>query len=124
MPIYYGCTNLGQYFPRESFIEIDIGDANAAEIIREAVASDRWTRSREAIAHARELVLDRYQLFPFLAEQIGNERREGGEKREITLRPGAMERAPLQKRLARRVRHTFDRRLRVRRLPRDTGSKL
>jgi hypothetical protein len=71
MPIYYGCVNLSDYFPKESFIWIDINKPKEAiEIIQEAIASQRWEKNLEAITHARELILDEYQFFPFFARQI------------------------------------------------------
>lgn len=74
MPIYYGCTRITEYFPEEALVQIDINDPDSAEKIREAVASNRWLKNRDAIAHARELVLKKYQLFPFLTEEIGKEK--------------------------------------------------
>lgn len=68
MPIYYGCTNLDDYFPKESFVSIDIKSPYAIEQIKDVVASDEYMKNRDAIAYARELVLDRYQLFPFIAD--------------------------------------------------------
>lgn len=71
MPIYYGCVNITDYFPPESMIQIDIRHPREAiEIIREAIHSDLWLRRRDAIAHARELILDQYQFFPFMVSQI------------------------------------------------------
>ncbi len=64
MPIYFGCTNLAEYFPPESYIAIDIRDPDAPERVREAIASGLWRRNRDAIAESRERVLERYQLFP------------------------------------------------------------
>ncbi|MEK6531622.1 MAG: glycosyltransferase family 10 [Deltaproteobacteria bacterium] len=68
MPIYYGCTNLDDYFPKESFVRIDILSPHAIEQIKDVVESGEYMKNRDAIAYARELVLDRYQLFPFIAE--------------------------------------------------------
>ena len=71
MPIYYGCTNISSYFPPESYISIDINQPEEAiEIIKDAVISDRWSRNRDAIIHSRELVLNKYQIFPFLREAV------------------------------------------------------
>lgn len=78
MPIYYGCTNLDQYFPRESFIQIDVHEADAVEKINEAIHSKAYERNLEAIAEARRRVLDRYQLLPFVAEEIARMARGGG----------------------------------------------
>jgi hypothetical protein len=71
MPIYYGCSNIDDYFPSEAMLKIDINQPEeATEIIKEAVASDLWLKRRDAIAHARELCLDKHQLIPFLANLI------------------------------------------------------
>lgn len=70
MPIYYGCNQIEQYFPPEAMIRIDIHDPDVVEKIRQAVSSDAWRRNQDAIAEARQWVLNRYQLFPFLAGEI------------------------------------------------------
>lgn len=70
MPIYYGCTRISEYFPADAMIQIDIDDPEAAEKISEAISRNLWRRNLDAIDHARRLVLDQYQLFPFIAQQI------------------------------------------------------
>jgi len=70
MPIYYGCTRITDYFPAEALIQIDINAPDVAEQIKSAISSNAWQRNRDAIAYARELVLNRYQLFPFVIQQI------------------------------------------------------
>jgi hypothetical protein len=70
MPIYYGCTNLADYFPAESFVQIDIHTPDVADQINEIIHSERWRQQRDAIAHARELVLNQHQLFPFVTKLI------------------------------------------------------
>jgi hypothetical protein len=70
MPIYFGCTRITDYFPAESMIQIDPDDPDVVEKIREAIETDAWKRNRDAIAHARELVIQKYQLFPLMAREI------------------------------------------------------
>jgi len=71
VPIYYGCTNLENYFPKESFIRIDIGQLEESRAkIRRIVNEDNWERYIPALEEARNLVLNRYQLFPYLSEMI------------------------------------------------------
>lgn len=70
MPIYYGCTRIKEYFPPDSMICIDINDPDVIKKILLILESDIWERNRQAIAKARELVLQKYQLFPFIAEKI------------------------------------------------------
>ena len=71
MPIYWGATNITSYFPAESMALVDAGDPDTAiEQIEETVRSDRFERNIDAIAHARDLVLNKYQFFPFIADRI------------------------------------------------------
>ena len=70
MPIYYGCTQINDFFPAEAMIRIDIRDPLCIEQIRQAVLSDAWKRSREAIAYARQQILNHHQFFPFIVREI------------------------------------------------------
>ena len=76
MPVYYGCEKITDYFPEESMILIDIKEPiEALSTIKEAIASNRWERNLAAIAHAREQVLNKYQLFPFIAGEIRRDKK-------------------------------------------------
>ena len=82
LPIYCGCTNLGDYFPSKSFVEIDINDyQKSCEIIQEVLEQGIWQDRLEAIKEARELVLNKYQLFPFIAN-IVNKRKDRFHRKE------------------------------------------
>ncbi|MEI6124937.1 MAG: glycosyltransferase family 10 [Pseudomonadota bacterium] len=71
MPIYYGCKNIQAYFPPESMIYIDITHPEKAlETIEKAIADNSWEKSLPAIEHARNLILERYQFFPFIHTYI------------------------------------------------------
>jgi hypothetical protein len=76
MPIYCGCTRIGDYFPPESMVSIDILDPQVGEKIRAVLASRAWERNLDAIAEARSRVLERYQLFPWMAGEIERHERE------------------------------------------------
>lgn len=86
VPIYYGCTNLDEYFPKESFIRIDIGqlEESLAEI-RRIINEDNWERYIPALEEARNLVLNRYQLFPYLSEMIHSQSVGRSEKVSVTI---------------------------------------
>ncbi|MBD3636700.1 MAG: hypothetical protein HUJ25_05105 [Crocinitomicaceae bacterium] len=85
MPIYHGCPNITDYFPKESLIEIDINDPKSAlEIIEEAIANQKWEKNQEAITHAREKILDEYQFFPFVTKFI-REHPPGDEFHKVTI---------------------------------------
>lgn len=73
MPIYFGCTKITDYFPAEAIIQLDnIDSPDVVKEIQEISRSDHWEKNVEAIEYARNLVLNQYQLFPFLAEKICN----------------------------------------------------
>jgi hypothetical protein len=73
MPIYYGCENIEDFFPKGSFIKIDIHKpTEAIEIIKNALKNDLWKKNIGAITEARNLVLNKYQFFPFVKELIAN----------------------------------------------------
>ena len=72
MPIYYGCTRITDFFPKNATVCIDINkDAKeVAEKIQGAILSDLWRRSLDVLHEARQRVLERYQLFPFVVDEI------------------------------------------------------
>ena len=68
-PFYYGCANIFDYFPESSLTPIDIYDLEGATAVIESVIQARtYERQIDCLAEARSLVLDRYNLFPTIAE--------------------------------------------------------
>jgi hypothetical protein len=68
-PFYYGCTNIEDYFPAEAFTRIDIRDPESALlVIEEGLESDLYGKYSAPIREAKELVLNRYNLFAAIAE--------------------------------------------------------
>jgi hypothetical protein len=112
LPIYYGCTRITDYFPAESLIQIDIQQPAAALAkIEEAIASNAWQRNLDAIAYARELVLKRYQLFPFVVDQIRHFASTQGalaQKQAITIAPRQFK-PPLWKRVGSKAKKSLRR---------------
>jgi hypothetical protein len=70
MPIYFGCTNIFNYFPRESMICVDVNDPHVIEIIQQGIKDKLWEKNLDAISEARNRILNQYQLFPFIVNQI------------------------------------------------------
>jgi len=71
VPIYYGATNIGEYFPEDSFVWLPLDDpANALETIRSVVAEDAWESRLPALQEARRLVLEKYSVFAQLSRRI------------------------------------------------------
>jgi Glycosyltransferase family 10 (fucosyltransferase) C-term len=68
IPIYWGATNILSYFPANSMILIDPTDGpGSLAKIRAAMEDDFFGKNLDALAQARDLVLNRYQMFPHLA---------------------------------------------------------
>lgn len=71
VPIYYGCKNLEKYFPKESFIKIDITEPETSlKIIKQNASISGWRLRLAGLEKARDLVLRKYQLFPFITDQV------------------------------------------------------
>lgn len=96
-PIYHGAPNIGSYFEPQSLLQIDVNNpASAVEAIRSAIADGQFEKSAAALGRSRDLVLNRYNLFPMLAKLFENQplvaptstktRRQSGEQ-VIRLRP-------------------------------------
>lgn len=73
VPIYSGCKNINTYFPENSIIPLDIDDTAASlskigEILQN---SDRIYRERlPFVKESRNLLLFKYNLFPFIKSYI------------------------------------------------------
>jgi hypothetical protein len=76
-PIYYGCPNLEDYFPRRSFAAVDINDAVTAAQVIDRVLAEGWSSERQrAIDEARMLVLEKYNFYAMVVETLKNPPRE------------------------------------------------
>lgn len=67
-PFYYGCTNLSDYIPQEAYLPIDIHKPEEAiRIIDQAIAEDRYEKALPALKEAKQLMLDKYNMFEYIA---------------------------------------------------------
>jgi hypothetical protein len=88
IPFYYGCTNLEEYFPEESFIRIDIDKPQIAiDRIKSAFKKNEWERRLPALKMARERILNQYQFFPYVANEIKSYKSKDGNKTLILIPP-------------------------------------
>ncbi len=68
MPIYFGCDKISDFFPPESHIQLDPDDKHVKLFLKELINSNTFEDRIGSIIEARKLVLDKYQLFPFLVD--------------------------------------------------------
>jgi hypothetical protein len=75
MPIYWGCSNITDYFPKESLIILeDLDDYKTCiKKIDEAIEGNLFENNLEAIIEARNLVIDKFQVFAFLKDWISTD---------------------------------------------------
>ena len=70
MPLVWGSTNVEEYLPKDSFSYIDI--YGTGKDILEISKSDVRERNLGAIREARQLLLNKYNLFPRAYDYISN----------------------------------------------------
>jgi hypothetical protein len=86
-PFYYGCNNLSDYFPTDSYQEIDILDAeHAIEQIDRTVLNGTYEQKQDVLAECKRLVLGKYNLFNYVAT-LCSQMDASLEKKPVTLQP-------------------------------------
>lgn len=71
LPFYHGAPNAASYFPKDSFIPIDINDFNGSlNTIRTALQNGEYEKRLESIREARRLCLEEYNTFATLSDLI------------------------------------------------------
>ncbi|MDR3088695.1 MAG: hypothetical protein LBU39_02635 [Desulfobulbaceae bacterium] len=64
VPFFYGCPNAEDYFPKESFIRININDLKkTTDIIRSTIANNEYHDRLPYVREARRRALEEYNLF-------------------------------------------------------------
>lgn len=68
-PIYWGAPNAYDYLPKNSFTPINIRDLKGSiEIIEKVIEENTWEANFEAILQAKDMSLNKYNLFIRFAE--------------------------------------------------------
>lgn len=71
LPFYHGAPNAAEYYPKDSFIPIDIHRFDEAlATIKAAIANGEYERRLPALREARTLALEKWATFPQLARLI------------------------------------------------------
>ncbi len=87
MPFYLGSSRIHEYFSKAAVQVLPPDDPiEGARIIRSAIEADLWSKNFSALQQARDLVIQNYGLFAFLAHEIErNELRKGGQEQPIRI---------------------------------------
>lgn len=68
-PIYYGCTNINEYFPLHSYAAIDIDKPREAiDIIDKVIKDDYADKYEQELKIAKDLVIDKYNICNVIAD--------------------------------------------------------
>lgn len=70
LPFYYGSPEIGKYFPEDSYIKIDPEDKFVVEKMKETIDGDVYKDRIAAITEARGLILEKYNMFAHIAEEM------------------------------------------------------
>lgn len=70
IPIYYGCTNIQDYFPKDSYYWVDITKPNCLDEIIEIVNKPITEKNIAALKEARDLILNKYNIWSFIEKMI------------------------------------------------------
>ena len=63
IPIYYGCPNISEYFPEDSYYVVNINKEDCIEKIIEIINKPITQKNIDALAKARDLILNKYNIW-------------------------------------------------------------
>lgn len=89
MPIYWGCPNLSDYFPEDSFHEIDPASDDCVNRVAEIIAQPINARQIDAMRAARQLILEKYNIWATIDDIIAGRRPNGAPQRTLMQRLAA-----------------------------------
>lgn len=72
VPLYIGCPNAEEYFPKESFISLNINDIDGAVKIISELTEEDYIKRLPYVLEAKRRVLNEYNLFSVLNSIISN----------------------------------------------------
>jgi len=74
VPLYYGCPNVYEYFPKDSLIQIDIHDIEGSIAkIKEIISIEgEYERRLDAVKEARRRVIEEYNLLAMINNIVEN----------------------------------------------------
>ena len=63
IPIYYGCSNISNFFPKDSYYEIDITKDNCYEDVINIINKPITEENIKSLKIARNLILNKYNIW-------------------------------------------------------------
>lgn len=87
LPIYHGCPNLDDFFPKESYLPININNFKESKEVINYVLNNKekiYKQRFDALLEAKRRVLEEHQLFPMI-EKILNSLQYTNQSEAITI---------------------------------------
>lgn len=86
-PIYFGCTNINEYFSDDSMDTIDINNFEVAiHQLKTALLSSKYEDSVNSIIESRNLVLNKYNMFCIISNIVESIEQYSFCKKNIVMR--------------------------------------
>ena len=86
-PFYYGCTNIGDYFPEEAYMPIDIRQPEKAiAAIETTMNSHRYEHSLSFLEECKQRILGEYNMFEYVAH-LCDQMNPDAPKQKVTIHP-------------------------------------
>tara|TARA_B110000902_G_scaffold230468_1_gene272002 strand:- start:1685 stop:2560 length:876 start_codon:yes stop_codon:yes gene_type:complete len=70
IPIYYGCTNISEYFPEYSYYYVDITQPDCLEKIKEIIEKPITDININALKEGRESILNKYNIWNVIKDKL------------------------------------------------------
>lgn len=74
IPIYIGCPNIDEYFPKECFYSVDINSNTLIEDIYTIINKPITQENINALEKGRDLILNKYNVWNMVNEIINNDK--------------------------------------------------
>lgn len=107
VPIYFGCTNINDYFDPRSYIAIDINDTESALNTLQTILDNAGAIYHEHLPYvkeARKKIITQYSIFPTLMSKFALHLEQKNEAKVVTIHP--INSYPMQKWLHYKLRLT------------------
>lgn len=69
IPIYYGCSNVHEYFPEHSYYWLDITKGDCLEKLKEIISRPITQVNIDALIKARELIFTKYNMWDVVLDK-------------------------------------------------------
>lgn len=90
VPIYIGCANMDEYFPKDSFYYLDINDIDGAISLINKILNDpikHYNEKIDKLVESRNLLINNYNIYPTLVNLHLSKKMNLGSVIAINIKP-------------------------------------